>query len=86
MSRPSLMRPFANPLIGEKILSSRGGKDHELIDKNQGLRPILRAMNEGRIILDIQGEEKKQLTIELLMDAFANASGETFVNDRMLLS
>lgn len=43
-------------------------------------------MNEGRIILDISGEEKKQLTIELLMNAFAKASGETFVNDRMLLS
>ncbi|MBQ7206636.1 MAG: lysophospholipid acyltransferase family protein [Lentisphaeria bacterium] len=46
----SLMRPFGNPLIGKKILSNRGGKSHELIDKNQGLRPILRAMNEGRII------------------------------------
>ena len=43
-------------------------------------------MNEGRIILDISGEEKKQLTIERLMEAFAKASGETFVNDRMLLS
>jgi len=43
-------------------------------------------MNEGRIILDISGEEKKQLTIELLMNAFAKASGEAFVNDRMLLS
>ena len=43
-------------------------------------------MNEGRIILDISGEEKKQLTIERLMEAFAQASGETFVNDRMLLS
>lgn len=43
-------------------------------------------MNEGQVILDISGEEKKQLTIELLMDAFAKASGETFVNDRMLLS
>ena len=43
-------------------------------------------MNEGRVILDIRGEEKKQLTIELLMDAFAKASGESFVNDRMLLS
>ena len=32
-------------------------------------------MNEGRVILDISGEEKKQLTIELLMDAFAKASG-----------
>ena len=43
-------------------------------------------MNEGRVILDISGEEKKQLTIELLMDVFAKASGESFVNDRMLLS
>ncbi len=43
-------------------------------------------MNEGRVILDISGEEKKKLTIELLMNAFARASGETFVNDRMLLS
>ena len=42
-------------------------------------------MNEGRVILDISGEEKKKLTIELLMNAFARASGETFVNDRMLL-
>ena len=43
-------------------------------------------MNEGRIILDVSGEEKKQLTIEGLMEAFARASGESFVNDRMLLS
>ena len=43
-------------------------------------------MNEGRIILDVSGEQKRQLTIELLMDAFAKASGESFVNDRMLLS
>ncbi len=43
-------------------------------------------MNEGRIILDVSGEEKKQLTIEMLMDAFAKASGEAFGNDRMLLS
>ncbi len=43
-------------------------------------------MNEGRIILDIAGEEKKNLTIEILMDAFAQASGETFANDRILLS
>ena len=43
-------------------------------------------MNEGRIILDVSGEEKKQLTIERLMEAFAKASGESFVNDRMLLS
>lgn len=43
-------------------------------------------MNEGRVILDVSGEEKKQLTIERLMEAFAKASGESFVNDRMLLT
>ena len=43
-------------------------------------------MNEGRVILDISGEEKKRLTVEMLMDAFAKASGEAFANDRILLS
>lgn len=43
-------------------------------------------MNEGHIILDISGKEKESLTIENLMDAFAQASGEAFANDRILLS
>ena len=43
-------------------------------------------MHEGRIILDIAGEEKKHLTVEMLMDAFARTSGEAFANDRILLS
>ncbi len=43
-------------------------------------------MNEGRVILDIAGEEKKNLTIEMLMEAFAKASGEALANDRILLS
>ncbi|MBQ6255932.1 MAG: ATP-binding cassette domain-containing protein, partial [Clostridia bacterium] len=42
-------------------------------------------MNGGKIILDISGEEKKRLTIEMLMDAFAKASGAEFTNDRILL-
>ena len=43
-------------------------------------------MNNGRVILDIAGEEKKHLTVEMLMEAFAKASGEAFANDRVLLS
>ena len=43
-------------------------------------------MNAGKIILDISGEQKKNLTVEMLMDAFAKASGEAFANDRILLS
>ena len=42
-------------------------------------------MNNGHIILDVKGEEKKNLTVEMLMDAFARASGEAFANDRILL-
>ena len=43
-------------------------------------------MNSGRIILDIRGEEKKNLTVEYLLQAFANASGAEFTSDRALLS
>ena len=43
-------------------------------------------MNDGKIILDIAGEEKQRLTVENLMAAFFKASGEEFVNDRALLS
>ena len=43
-------------------------------------------MNEGRIILDIKGEEKQKLTVRDLMDEFAKASGEELTNDRALLS
>ena len=43
-------------------------------------------MHEGKIILDIRGEEKKHLTVEMLLEQFAKASGDEFVNDRALLS
>ena len=43
-------------------------------------------MHEGKIILDIAGEEKKKLTVENLLEQFARVSGDEFVNDRALLS
>ena len=43
-------------------------------------------MHEGRVILDISGEEKKKLTVENLLEQFAKVSGDEFVNDRALLS
>ena len=42
-------------------------------------------MHEGRVILDIKGEQKKHLTVEMLLEQFARASGDEFVNDRALL-
>ena len=43
-------------------------------------------MSEGRITVDIRGEEKKKLTKEDLMQKFAQASGRTLDNDELLLS
>lgn len=43
-------------------------------------------MHAGKIILDISGEEKKQLTVETLLEKFSETSGSEFANDRALLS
>lgn len=43
-------------------------------------------LNNGKIILDIEGEEKKKLTVDILLSEFAKASGQEFANDRALLS
>lgn len=43
-------------------------------------------MNEGQVILDIFGEEKKNLTVEDLLQKFEEVSGEEFANDKALLS
>ncbi len=43
-------------------------------------------MNEGQVILDISGEEKKNLTVEDLLEKFEEISGEEFANDKALLS
>ena len=44
-------------------------------------------MKDGRIILDISGEEKQKLTVENLLEKFNVATGgEEFTSDRALLS
>ena len=43
-------------------------------------------MHNGRIVVDVSGEEKKQLTVEQLLNLFSEASGSDEVNDKMLLS
>lgn len=42
-------------------------------------------MMDGKIILDIEGEEKKKLTVPDLLDQFERVSGEQFSNDSALL-
>ncbi len=42
-------------------------------------------MHNGNIILDIKGEEKKNLTVEILLNKFKEVSGEGFASDEALL-
>ena len=43
-------------------------------------------MREGKIVVDVSGEDKKKLTVEVLLDLFSKASGDEFLSDRALLS
>lgn len=43
-------------------------------------------MHNGHVILDISGEEKKNLTVEDLLEKFSQVSGQEFANDRALLT
>jgi putative ABC transport system ATP-binding protein len=84
-----------DPKTAEKVLAATDAiiKEHNLtafmVTHNMkdaiehGNRLIM--MNEGKIILDIGGEEKKRLTKEDLLNKFASLSSDG-VSDRVLLS
>ena len=50
---------------------------------NHGNRLLM--FNEGKIILDIKGEDKKKLTVEKLLKQFEKVSGESFSDDSAIL-
>ena len=43
-------------------------------------------MYGGRIVVDVSGEEKKNLTVEQLLNLFSQASGSDEVDDKLVLS
>lgn len=43
-------------------------------------------MYEGQIVVDVSGEEKKNLTVEQLLRLFSTASGSDEVSDKLVLS
>jgi putative ABC transport system ATP-binding protein len=49
-----------------------------------GTRLIM--MDEGKIILDVSGEEKKKLTVNKLLEIFTNIKNEEYTNDEGLLN
>lgn len=85
-----------DPATAAKVLelSDRIVRDNELtalmITHNMsdaikhGTRLIM--LHEGRIILDLEGEEKAKLTGKDLMDKFAELSGTQLDSDRMMLT
>lgn len=75
---------ISEKIIGEQHLTAMM-VTHNMKDAIvHGNRLIM--MNNGKIILDVSGEEKKNLTVEGLLRRFAELSGDELDNDRMLLS
>lgn len=85
-----------DPKTADKVLTTTNrlvAKDHlTTLMITHNMRDAIRygnrliMMNEGNIILNIAGEEKKHLTIEELLHKFEDVSGEEFANDKAILS
>lgn len=75
---------LTNEMVTEQKLTSLM-VTHNMKDAIQiGNRLIM--MHDGGIIYDVSGEEKQKLTVEALLEKFAEASGGEFANDRMMLA
>ena len=75
---------LSDQLIAENSLTAMM-ITHNMTDAiKHGTRLIM--MHEGRIILDVEGEEKKKLTKADLMEKFAELSGSALESDEILLT
>ncbi len=50
---------------------------------NHGNRLIM--MNDGRVVFDVKGEEKRNLTVETLLEKFTQSFAESALSDRLIL-
>ena len=58
---------------------------HDIQDAlTTGNRTIM--MDSGRIILDISGKEREEMTVSRLMELYSQSGAGTLDNDRMLLT
>lgn len=74
---------LSDKIIGENSLTALM-VTHNMQDAiTYGNRLIM--MDKGRVILDIAGDEKKQLTIEDLLHKFEEISGSKFASDSVIL-
>jgi len=85
-----------DPKTAEKVLNltqkrvSEGNLTTLMITHN--MRDALRfgnrliMMHEGRVVVDVKGEQKKELTIQSLLELFEKASGAEFDDPEALLT
>ena len=85
----SALDPISTSKIEDLVMDIK--KDYTIVMVTHNMRDAIACgnrlimMQNGRIVLDIRGEEKKNLTVEMLLERFAAASGSELANDRMLL-
>ena len=72
--------------FGAECDAQSGSADHGQIVRAIAHGNRLIMLYEGRIVVDVSGEEKKRLTVEDLLGMFEKVSGEQFASDRALLS
>ena len=95
MKRPKLLlldehTAALDPKTAAKVLELSDNLTAMMVTHNMkdaiahGNRLIM--MNNGHVIFDVSGEEKKNLTIEELVEKFSESAGTEFANDRTLLS
>ncbi len=78
------IKKLTEKLIAEKNITTLM-VTHNMKDAiNMGDRLIM--MSQGEIILDIEGSEKKALTVDKLLNLFQQKQGNKFATDRTLLS
>ena len=72
-----------DPKTASKVLNLT----EEIVDeKHLTTLMVTHNMNEGHVIYDVAGDEKKSLTVADLLQKFEEVSGGELANDRMLLS
>lgn len=85
-----------DPATAEKVLKITGEivEEHKITTLmvthnmqnalDMGNRTLM--MDDGRIVYDVEGEERSRLTVEDLMEKFKAGAGKRLDNDRILLS
>ena len=71
-------------LIQENSLTALMGTHNMKDALAMGNRTIM--MHEGNVILDLDAEQKRHMTVEDLLAQFEKVSGRELANDRMLLN